>query len=43
MISTRLKNIFALSIPVFIAHGPEEYFTGFYNEMTKNLIHQRSE
>ncbi len=31
MISTRLKNIFAISIPVFIAHGLEEYFTGFYN------------
>lgn len=31
MISSRLKTIFALSIPVFIAHGIEEYFTGFYN------------
>src|SRR3989338_7212752 len=31
MISPRLKNIFALSIPVFMAHGLEEYFTGFYN------------
>jgi len=26
----RLKNIFALSIPLFIAHGLEEYVTGFY-------------
>ncbi len=31
MISQRLKNIFVLSIPVFIAHGLEEYLTGFYN------------
>ena len=31
MISSRLKNIFALSIPVFIIHGSEEYFTGLYN------------
>lgn len=31
MISERLKNIFSISIPVFIAHGLEEYFTGFYN------------
>ncbi|MDO8620534.1 MAG: HXXEE domain-containing protein [bacterium] len=30
MISTRLKNIFILSVPVFIAHGLEEYFAGFY-------------
>ena len=30
MISSKLKNIFALSIPVFIVHGLEEYFTGFY-------------
>ncbi len=27
----RLKKIFLLSIPVFIAHGLEEYFTGLYN------------
>ena len=31
MISKKLKAIFAISIPVFIAHGLEEYFTGFYN------------
>ena len=31
MISPHLKTIFALSIPVFIAHGIEEYLTGFYN------------
>ncbi|MEK7063342.1 MAG: HXXEE domain-containing protein [Patescibacteria group bacterium] len=31
MISPRLKTIFALSIPLFIAHGVEEYLTGFYN------------
>ena len=31
MISRKLKTIFAISIPFFIAHGLEEYFTGFYN------------
>jgi uncharacterized membrane protein len=31
MISQKLKNIFTFSIPVFIAHGLEEYFTGLYN------------
>ena len=31
MISKRLKNIFAISIPVFMAHGLEEYFTGFFD------------
>ncbi len=31
MISPRLKNIFALLIPIFIIHGLEEYFTGLYN------------
>ena len=31
MITNRLKNIFALSIPLFIAHGIEEILTGFYN------------
>ncbi|MHB1086561.1 MAG: HXXEE domain-containing protein [Minisyncoccota bacterium] len=31
MITNKLKYIFALSIPLFIAHGIEEYFTGFYN------------
>lgn len=31
MITSRLKLIFGLSIPFFIAHGVEEYLTGFYN------------
>jgi len=31
MISQKLKNLFLLSIPFFIAHGLEEYFNGFYN------------
>ncbi len=31
MISQKLKTIFIISIPVFIAHGLEEYFNGFYN------------
>ena len=31
MISSKLKNIFCISIPFFIAHGLEEYFTDFYN------------
>ena len=31
MISQRLKTIFAVSIPFFIAHGLEEIFNGFYN------------
>ena len=31
MISKRLKNIFVISIPIFIAHGLEEYFTEFFN------------
>ena len=31
MITQRLKNIFLLSIPLFIAHGLEEILTGFYN------------
>jgi hypothetical protein len=30
MITSRLKSIFALSIPFFIAHGIEEILTGFY-------------
>ena len=30
MISQKLKNIFLLSIPLFIAHGIEEYLTGLY-------------
>lgn len=31
MLSKKLRNIFIISIPVFIAHGLEEYFTNFYN------------
>ena len=31
MISSKLKNIFALSIPLFIAHGIEEFLTHFYD------------
>lgn len=31
MISKKLKTVFLISIPVFIAHGLEEYFNGFYN------------
>lgn len=31
MISQKLKTIFFISIPVFVAHGLEEYFNGFYN------------
>ncbi|MBI4118344.1 MAG: HXXEE domain-containing protein [Parcubacteria group bacterium] len=31
MISQKLKTIFYISIPLFIAHGLEEYVTGFYN------------
>jgi hypothetical protein len=31
MISKRLKIIFFISIPVFIAHGLEEYVTEFYD------------
>lgn len=31
MITDRLKNIFTLSIVLFLAHGIEEYLTGFYN------------
>ncbi|MBY0538837.1 HXXEE domain-containing protein [Patescibacteria group bacterium] len=31
MISNKLKYIFGLSIPLFIAHGIEEILTGFYN------------
>jgi hypothetical protein len=30
MITNRLKTIFGLSIPLFIAHGVEEILTGFY-------------
>lgn len=30
MITNKLKTIFGLSIPLFIAHGIEEYLTGFY-------------
>ena len=31
MLSQRLKNIFALSIPLFIAHGIEEIVTSLYS------------
>lgn len=31
MISQKLKTIFIISIPVFIAHGLEEFFNNFYN------------
>lgn len=31
MISNKLKTIFVISIPVFIAHGLEEIFSNFYN------------
>lgn len=31
MMSQKLKTIFIISIPVFIAHGLEEFFNGFYN------------
>ena len=30
MISQKLKFIFILSIPIFLAHGLEEYFNDFY-------------
>ena len=31
MIPQKIKTLFFISIPVFIAHGLEEYFTGLYN------------
>ena len=31
MISQKLKTIFFISIPFFIAHGLEEFFNSFYN------------
>ena len=31
MISQKLKNLFYISIPLFIIHGLEEIFNGFYN------------
>lgn len=31
MISQKLKTIFIISIPVFVAHGLEEYFNDFYS------------
>ena len=31
MITKKLKNIFLLSIALFIAHGTEEIWNGFYN------------
>ena len=30
MITQRLRIIFGLSVPLFIAHGTEEIMTGFY-------------
>src|SRR3989344_1032719 len=30
MISRKLKIIFGLSIPLFVLHGIEEFYTGFY-------------
>jgi len=37
MITSRLKTIFALSIPLFIAHGIEEVMTGMYD--VDNHVH----
>ena len=31
MVSNKLKNLFLLSIPLFIVHGIEEYLTKFYD------------
>ena len=31
MISQKLRALFYISVPVFIAHGLEEIFNGFYN------------
>ena len=31
MLSKRIHNLFLISIVLFITHGLEEYFTGFYN------------
>ena len=31
MISQKLKTVFYISIPVFIAHGLEEFFNNFYS------------
>ena len=31
MISNKLKTIFIISIPIFIAHGVEEIYTGLFN------------
>ena len=31
MISQKLKTLFYISVPIFIAHGLEEIFNGFYN------------
>ncbi len=30
MISQKLKTLFGFSVPLFVAHGLEEYFTGIY-------------
>lgn len=32
MVTQKLKSIFGLSIPVFIAHGIEEFMTHFYDK-----------
>jgi hypothetical protein len=29
--SNKLKTLFQISVALFVAHGIEEYFTGFYN------------
>ena len=31
MLSKRIHNLFLISVVIFIAHGLEEYFTGFYD------------
>lgn len=31
MISKKLRNLFLISIPLFVAHGIEEYLTRFYD------------
>jgi hypothetical protein len=31
MLSKRIHNLFLISVILFIAHGLEEYFAGFYN------------
>ncbi|MBS3148564.1 HXXEE domain-containing protein [Candidatus Woesearchaeota archaeon] len=31
MVSKKLQQLFLISIPLFVVHGLEEYWTGFYN------------